>query len=1489
MTHPNPQSITRFASAARDEIDALARQLIQTNTAAPPALDASSFTQLALTAESLSLLPFAESLLAAQLTIESIAAQGLSADSAAAELFADLILQLQTATDELEAGDTLASMSDALLTQVGELIALTDSVNAASPKATSADFNPIPADHAATAPGPTVPLASESRIATSVRYEPRNLNGPRVDLRSNLGTTAQSHEQPVPADDTAASKFCTRAANSPDLHNAVQAPSDVPSAATQSGGEFSSTESAGSVGSLTAAIFKDHQVRNQLTSESAHNAALAPFPKTQDISDSPGRLGRDKLCSTPEQDTIQGHVVTSFASVSVPQPVCDKQTLQLNQAFGVEDADQPRHVEQVVQVDNIDNAFGLSSSSQTLFPDARSMSEPALRPAVCLIPAAGLKSTNGHTGRVMIIVDAVTPAAEEMALQYETLLSGAALPDGSNPTNVAAADELTKCSTSPNPLFRDNDPLNDASVPLIVDAKPTTIDENSSTAVVCKPNQESGPDTIFAATSELTSYTTPDTTPNTAFEKIIALTPSHSVDNSVLIPKDGASADDAGVGSADADGQTESDIAIASPQGDVAFPSLTFAQPLMEHSGTEHIAGSLLPLNELAAPPLEVDNLQDASETCNSPATGCIFLAPHAASSDAIVATGVEPVDTGWQQIDADLPMAAGSMGIGFAADGSSPVPKSLDLDALNDRISELLRTSPSPAPGELAPVALLCDPVATASAARNSLQLPYAASADEAASSVAGNHSPNSFELRTATGLDESPAEGANGVEKPSATLPLLPDANPVDQIAAHLAAVGASSFNRESSESDGSDSQRHTVSAAEATLDVGGSVELTPEQMAALMCDGDDSDSGMLASEWGSFPILFTPERTESLQFMVADAKAGIEQLSGAISQLTNFGSRDEAAASITDIAAALDKISDAFNFTSLKIVVGLIYDVAKRSAQVSDALMPEVLVRARAIHSLIEQHIRGLECGMEVKWPLDTLVSRTNRLLSDKPLHPTVRGWHQGDLYRLLELDLVNESFDSPPRPESEDQFVEDGSVWVPTAAATDGETTRTDQSNDSQKKPEVEQIIRVAATTIDSMLDLISQLVLTKNRVFNLSRTMRLPGSQEARFEELTTAADELSTLTGNLQLTMMQARMQPITKLFERYNRVVGDLAGLADKKVNLAVGGQSAMIDKNLFDGLAEAMSQLLRSIVTKQVKLPADRKAQSKPESATITLDAESQGAQIIISIEHDGDMPDHAAIAATAVEKNVCNAEALDTLSDNELFLLAFNPDFGDPQLSKVGTLIADLGGKLGIRVTADGLTRIEIALPLSVAIVPAILVGIGSESYAIPLQSVEEIIRCSDFQASTIHGKPVIRLRDSLLDVVSATSIIGEPATRTAKLIDSTDSVSQINQTGPTDAAEPGPTPVETAQDFSDCLVASDAIAQVKCESNAFGLVLSAGFTRAVLTVDRIIGKQEIVIKKLEGPIANIRCFAGATIRNDGTISLIFDVAEVLKAAS
>ena len=657
----------------------------------------------------------------------------------------------------------------------------------------------------------------------------------------------------------------------------------------------------------------------------------------------------------------------------------------------------------------------------------------------------------------------------------------------------------------------------------------------------------------------------------------------------------------------------------------------------------------------------------------------------------------------------------------------------------------------------------------------------------------------------------------------------------------------------------------------------------------MAALVASGDDVHSGMLASEWGSFPIVFTPEQTESLQFMVADAKAGIEQLSGAISQLTNFGSRDEAAASITDIAAALDKISDAFSFTSLKIVVGLIYDVAKRSAQVSDALMPEVLVRARAIHSLIEQHIRGLECGMEVKWSLGTLVSRTKRLLADKPLHPVVRGWHQGDVYRLLELDLVNESFDSPPRPESEDQFVEDGSVWVPPVAVTDRASTGSDQGKDSEKKPEVEQIIRVAATTIDSMLDLISQLVLTKNRVFNLSRTMRLPGSLETRFEELTTAADELSTLTGNLQLTMMQARMQPITKLFERYNRVVGDLAGLADKKVNLVVGGQAAMIDKNLFDGLAEAMSQLLRSIVTKQVKIPADRIAQSKPEAATISLDAESQGAQIIISIEHDGDLPDHAALAATAVEKNVCNAEALDTLSDNELFLLAFKPDFGDPQLSKVGTLVNDLGGKLGIRVTADGLTRIEIALPLSVAIVPAILVGIGSESYAIPLQSVEEIIRCSDFQASTIHGKRVIRLRDSLLDVVSATSIIGEPAARPAQFAESADPVSPPNQPRIADDVDASRTLAEDVNTLCGCEVKPETAAQVKDESNAFGLVLSAGFMRAVLTVDRIIGKQEIVIKKLEGPIANIRCFAGATIRNDGTISLIFDVAELLKAAS
>ena len=659
-------------------------------------------------------------------------------------------------------------------------------------------------------------------------------------------------------------------------------------------------------------------------------------------------------------------------------------------------------------------------------------------------------------------------------------------------------------------------------------------------------------------------------------------------------------------------------------------------------------------------------------------------------------------------------------------------------------------------------------------------------------------------------------------------------------------------------------------------------GPAELTPEQMAAMMNDMGDPGLGgaseFVASEWGSFPVQITPEQVENLQFMVADAKAGIEQMATNITNLAHFGTRDEACTSLAETTASIQKICNSFEFASLRSLSTLMHDVATSAATVSDALMPELLVRASGIHSLIEQHVRGLECGMEMRWPLATLVHRTKRLLAGLNVHPLIRGWHKGDVFSLLELDGVSEGAEPPPKPENEDDFVETGVIAAtPTPAMPTQAEAAAAASAPGAKKSDAESIIRVNASTIDGMLELISQLVLSKNRVFNLSRVLRLPGDQNARLDELATAADELAMLTANLQLTMMQARMQPTSKLFERYDRVVRDLAGLADKKVNLVTGGQNAMIDKNMFDGLGEALAQLLRSIVTKQVRKADQRTAEGRPETATITLDAQSQGSQIIISIEHDGDAPDRAAIASVAIAKGLQTAEGLDTLSDNDLFLLPFELDYGDTQLSSVGQNIQKLGGTITIRVTDAGLTRIEIALPLSVAIVAAILVGIGTESYAIPLQSVEEIIRVSDFQCSMINNRPVIRLREDVLDIVEASSIVGSvPAAESQ--------APAADSTHPNDGAPVGH---DTTHAASQATATATATATAEAPGRGeFGVLLSSGVSRAVLTVDRIIGKQEIVIKKLTGSLAHNRHFAGATIRNDGGISLIFEVAELLR---
>lgn len=607
------------------------------------------------------------------------------------------------------------------------------------------------------------------------------------------------------------------------------------------------------------------------------------------------------------------------------------------------------------------------------------------------------------------------------------------------------------------------------------------------------------------------------------------------------------------------------------------------------------------------------------------------------------------------------------------------------------------------------------------------------------------------------------------------------------------------------------------------------GGPAELTPEQLAALMGDGFDAG---VQQAWGSFPLTLAPEKAEILQFMVADAGVALQSMDQVIGLMSQYSARDEASTSLKELSSAFQKLSEFFGFTSLDSLTKLLIEIADGMGTVPEELMSELVIRVRAMKSLFDQHIRGLECGMEMRWPLDTLAERVRHLLIGQQVDAAILGWHDQDPARLLELDLVVEGIEAPPKPG--DPVKARAPVAPPEQSVAAGGASGPAVAGAAAAN---EPMVRVSAAALDQLLSMLSQLVLVKNRMFMLSREVRQVERREVRIEQIGTAADELHQLTAGLQLTMMRARMQPIERLFERYPRVVRDVASLADKQVELKLDGHGTQIDKSLFDALAEPLAQLLRFIVTQQVEPPSERAAAGKEAWATIKLTAENQGASILVRVSHNGIHLKREELLDQAVETGLIEADAGRALSDDAVFALMFRPEFGEQTLAKVAAQVTEQKGKVQIRSEPGKGVTFDLSLPLSMAIVRAIMIESGGEVYAVPLQSVVEIVRVGDVKTGTIHGRMVVRLRDEVVPMIDITKLLGGDDAHSA---------------------------------------------------GQFGLIVSAAEQRAALRVDRIVGSQEVVIKALDEQYASSTHFCGATIRDDGRVSLIFDVARLVGEA-
>jgi two-component system chemotaxis sensor kinase CheA len=376
------------------------------------------------------------------------------------------------------------------------------------------------------------------------------------------------------------------------------------------------------------------------------------------------------------------------------------------------------------------------------------------------------------------------------------------------------------------------------------------------------------------------------------------------------------------------------------------------------------------------------------------------------------------------------------------------------------------------------------------------------------------------------------------------------------------------------------------------------------------------------------------------------------------------------------------------------------------------------------------------------------------------------------------------------------------------------------------------------VRVDVRRLDAMVDLVGELVLARNRL----KTIR----PRLRDEDLDRAVTALDVATSRLQSSVMMVRMQPVGRVFARFPKLARDVARQVSKSVELDIVGAETELDRNLVEALADPLVHLVRNAIDHGIEAPATRRASGKNEQGTVRLSAQQEGDHVSIEVSDDGAGIDPEKIRRSAVKKGLIDSDAAARLSSDECLNLIFMAGFSTRSevsdlsgrgvgMDVVQSKIRELSGQVQIHSEVGRGTRFVIRVPLTLAILPTLLVELEGDVYALPLVRVVEVLAHERVEALWVDGQSMLDLRDQPLPLIELRTWLG---------------------------------------------LAPDPAAATTC------VVLQSGEQRFCLTVDRVRGREEVVIKALPRTLRGLAGYAGASLVGDGRMALILDVDALLR---
>ena len=366
-----------------------------------------------------------------------------------------------------------------------------------------------------------------------------------------------------------------------------------------------------------------------------------------------------------------------------------------------------------------------------------------------------------------------------------------------------------------------------------------------------------------------------------------------------------------------------------------------------------------------------------------------------------------------------------------------------------------------------------------------------------------------------------------------------------------------------------------------------------------------------------------------------------------------------------------------------------------------------------------------------------------------------------------------------------------------------------------------------------------MNLTGELVINKVRLEQIGQTHRL--------SELTETLEQMDRVTTDLQNIVMKVRMVPVSQVFNRFPRMVRDVTKELNKEINLTIEGEETELDRTVIDEIGDPIMHLLRNSLDHGVEMPDEREAKGKPRVGEVGLIARHEGNNVVIMVTDDGKGIDANVIRRKAVEKGMMTQEEVDKLDDADAVRIIFLPGFSTAEkisdisgrgvgMDVVRSKIESLSGHVDVETRIDEGSVFKIKLPLTLAIIQAMLVKVQEEMYAIPLASIDSTINIQPTDIKTVQNKEVIVLRGEIIPIIRMEQTLQVP--------------------------------------------------HVKDAEEIFVVVVHAGEAKAGIVVDNLIGQQEIVIKTLGNLFQGLKMFSGATVLGDGRVALILDVATMMQ---